>query len=677
MQLSEDERLASALKEEGLPRRGPYADPPPSHLSALNGLSLRRSNHTSKAFLDVDAFRCHLHNIRCSQCRADIPVSWAKIATRTETAIKEKGTLHPFLQCTKCKVWSCAGAGCQEYRETVTGLEPSASIPGLTIAWCCDGGRLFLIFCLACGTECPTETLSTSGFRRRTRFKSDPLPQKQKTTDLLSTISQLEYASSQAKAILSKASKPKSVLSKGTGYGGAETQPQHTPAHPFLGPTLPTMSTNLPVPKPEDRKLAVYLQALNKVLPSSSCTNHRVFNSGHQPVVGHMMARSPILNTVSELLRQTCVEEIVSLAQVYLSLLVFLTALTNHKDLDALFVKEMVLYPRESQLGPSMFSSFNPISHVASSSANDTTTSLNILLQTLGDHCSHFVRTASAHLNQIDQDGGLTMKLVNQIIQTADKLSASRPKLAASYLEHPYGYPRPPPQTSSVRTRGQVARAAIEAQLAQQRKADAEMASFHRENCVQDLPDDTILESFYFATRARDVEALKQCDGRMKKLAMQISSLRSGLPQGIYVRHGTSRLDVMKVLIVGPSGTPYEDGLFEFDFFCNERFPLMPPEVQFRTTGGGKIGFNPNLYNNGKVCLSLIGTWTGQGWEPQRSTILQVLVSIQAMILTNEPWYNEPGRETRTDTVRSEAYNCEIYQYTIRHAMIYWLNERL
>lgn len=29
------------------------------------------------------------------------------------------------------------------------------------------------------------------------------------------------------------------------------------------------------------------------------------------------------------------------------------------------------------------------------------------------------------------------------------------------------------------------------------------------------------------------------------------------------------------------------------------------------TTGGGKVRFNPNLYNNGKVCLSLLGTWSG------------------------------------------------------------------
>ena len=37
-----------------------------------------------------------------------------------------------------------------------------------------------------------------------------------------------------------------------------------------------------------------------------------------------------------------------------------------------------------------------------------------------------------------------------------------------------------------------------------------------------------------------------------------------------------------------------------------------------------QVRFNPNLYNCGKVCLSLLGTWSGPGWVPGESTILQV-----------------------------------------------------
>lgn len=61
----------------------------------------------------------------------------------------------------------------------------------------------------------------------------------------------------------------------------------------------------------------------------------------------------------------------------------------------------------------------------------------------------------------------------------------------------------------------------------------------------------------------------------------------------------------------------------------------------------GGLRLNPNLYDNGKVCLSLLGTWPGrnaaENWIPGKSTMLQVLVSIQALILNAKPYYNEPA----------------------------------
>ena len=86
-------------------------------------------------------------------------------------------------------------------------------------------------------------------------------------------------------------------------------------------------------------------------------------------------------------------------------------------------------------------------------------------------------------------------------------------------------------------------------------------------------------------------------------------------------------------------------GIFEFDIVFPNNYPSVPPKVTFKTTGGGSVRFNPNLYNCGKVnfdllvtrcvyflwyhfhlkvCLSLLGTWSGEPWKPNSSTILQV-----------------------------------------------------
>lgn len=59
------------------------------------------------------------------------------------------------------------------------------------------------------------------------------------------------------------------------------------------------------------------------------------------------------------------------------------------------------------------------------------------------------------------------------------------------------------------------------------------------------------------------------------------------------------------------------------------------------TTGGGKTRFNPNLYACGRVCLSILGTWSGPPWTAAMN-LHSVVLSIQSL-MNKEPFYNEPG----------------------------------
>jgi hypothetical protein len=90
------------------------------------------------------------------------------------------------------------------------------------------------------------------------------------------------------------------------------------------------------------------------------------------------------------------------------------------------------------------------------------------------------------------------------------------------------------------------------------------------------------------------------------------------------------------------------------------------------TTGGGTVRFNPNLYNQGKVCLSLLGTWRGSStemWDPKLSTILQLVLSIQAIIMSNEVYFNEPGYEHEMNTVEGEKKN-RGYQNIVKYCNV-------
>lgn len=163
---------------------------------------------------------------------------------------------------------------------------------------------------------------------------------------------------------------------------------------------------------------------------------------------------------------------------------------------------------------------------------------------------------------------------------------------------------------------------------------------------------------------------------RQRRIATEVASLISSLPlswsSSILIRVDEDRYDILRACIFGPEDTPYDSGAFIFDIYLPLQYPLNPPKFSLLTTGAGKVRFNPNLYSNGKVCLSLLGTWSGPSWN-QSSTILQVLVSIQSLIFVSDPYFNEPGYESQIGTSRgkkdSDQYNARIRYNTAFHAI--------
>ncbi|GAV59741.1 UQ_con domain-containing protein [Cephalotus follicularis] len=143
-----------------------------------------------------------------------------------------------------------------------------------------------------------------------------------------------------------------------------------------------------------------------------------------------------------------------------------------------------------------------------------------------------------------------------------------------------------------------------------------------------------------------------------KKIMLEWKILEENLPESIYVRVYEKRIDLLRAMIIGTPHTPYHDGLFFFDIAFPSDYPNQPPLVRYRSYG---LCINPNLYSDGYVCLSLLNTWKGKSnerWNPSSSTILQVLVSLQAIVLNDRPYYNEPGIKP---AISWGAYNREVY----------------
>ena len=132
--------------------------------------------------------------------------------------------------------------------------------------------------------------------------------------------------------------------------------------------------------------------------------------------------------------------------------------------------------------------------------------------------------------------------------------------------------------------------------------------------------------------------------GLMRRISKENKIMQESLPDGVFVRSWDSRLDLARVLIVGPHNTPYEFAPFVFDLQYSDSFPTSPPDIFFHSWTNRVGRINPNLYEDGKICLSLLGTWNAddrnEAWST-KSTILQLLVSILGLVLVREPYYSK------------------------------------
>lgn len=87
-------------------------------------------------------------------------------------------------------------------------------------------------------------------------------------------------------------------------------------------------------------------------------------------------------------------------------------------------------------------------------------------------------------------------------------------------------------------------------------------------------------------------------------------------------------------------------------------FPLSPPKVNF--VNKNKTRFHPNLYVEGKVCLTILNTWhssDGNKWSPiiNLETIIQSIISI----VDENPLSQEPGYYSK-DIKSKECQNYAI-----------------
>ncbi|XP_061762713.1 ubiquitin-conjugating enzyme E2 D4 isoform X1 [Nerophis ophidion] len=111
--------------------------------------------------------------------------------------------------------------------------------------------------------------------------------------------------------------------------------------------------------------------------------------------------------------------------------------------------------------------------------------------------------------------------------------------------------------------------------------------------------------------------------------------------------------------IMGPSDSPYQNGVFFLTIHFPTDYPFKPPKVAFTT----KI-YHPNINSNGSICLDILRSQ----WSPAL-TVSKVLLSICSLLCDPNPDDPLVPEIAHTYKADREKYNKLAREWTQKYAM--------
>lgn len=153
-------------------------------------------------------------------------------------------------------------------------------------------------------------------------------------------------------------------------------------------------------------------------------------------------------------------------------------------------------------------------------------------------------------------------------------------------------------------------------------------------------------------------------------LAREKDSLES---RGIYVHVDDSDMRRIEVLVVpkhrvdadDPSlVSPYTGGFFLFEIGIGDDYPIEPPRITFHPQQR-HVRLHPNLYESGKVCLSIINTWGAKDWTPT--------MSLLALINTLEVRFSERGLCFEPAQENAKLESIRAFNDTAEYGKLQWV----
>ena len=154
----------------------------------------------------------------------------------------------------------------------------------------------------------------------------------------------------------------------------------------------------------------------------------------------------------------------------------------------------------------------------------------------------------------------------------------------------------------------------------------------------------------------------------VRRLNADIREYRAGPIEGTAVYQCEDPMTRIYIAIAGPKDSAYQDGIYYFQFDFPDSYPNDPPKGKFLNWQNSKTRMHPNLYVDGKLCLSILGTWSGPSWTSAMS-ITTIILAIQS-ILDENPLKNEPGYDKNSKSEEHMKYHRIVQSINYRDFVI-------
>lgn len=149
---------------------------------------------------------------------------------------------------------------------------------------------------------------------------------------------------------------------------------------------------------------------------------------------------------------------------------------------------------------------------------------------------------------------------------------------------------------------------------------------------------------------------------RQQRLVRELNKMEKSPPQGICVT-AEENFTNLKASIVGPSNSPYRNGIFDLKINVPDNYPFSPPTIRFLT----KI-YHPNIDDSGRICMDLLKLPPAGNWKPTLG--LEGLLIALRMLLENpnpdDPLMVEIAAVFKIDKA---IYDRKAQEYTEKYAI--------